>query len=444
MIIKKSLRNDTVTTTYIYNLTNPDKAAVLTRVFSFSTKTTQKDNGQKIEETELTGRPVESVKFGTTVYTLRSYDFTCSNVIDLKPSINYYAGNVWGKKTYNIGAAATGGGTVTVEETGDFYGYEQYWGTADVKAMDYTITGEQLKNGKTDKWEGTAGVNLSSTTTKQLSYVENKPDQISFTGGYLETQHNNSILEYKSKLPEFDKDGVSTDNLLEKSGNLKLESFPTQKRLIVPNMSQLKGHWAEEDIKMLFSLEILKGNAAAFNPEQYISRAEFAALVVAAAKEVPPDPALAKTTRSTTSKGKKTEVVSPFIDVSTDNEYFNQIDSAFKRGLMDGSGGNKFSPDTTMTLANAVTVFIRALGLDGLAPNPAPLTSFKDNDKIPQYARTALYVAEKIGLIQGDDRGYLNPNDKLTKGRAAVLVNTLINYMREGIREDYRERAVNY
>ena len=141
------------------------------------------------------------------------YDFTRSNLIDPKPAVNYHAGSIWSKKVYQVGAA-TDGDTVTVECTGNFYGYDQYWGNAESLLLDYTISSE--KNGKAgaDKWGGTATVAISATSTEQLEYQKNKPDQISFSGSYVQSRMNSSILEYTSTLPEFDAKGIATDNMM--------------------------------------------------------------------------------------------------------------------------------------------------------------------------------------------------------------------------------------
>jgi hypothetical protein len=88
-----------------------------------------------------------------------------------------------------------------------------------------------------------------------------------------------------------------------------------------------------------------------------------------------------------------------------------------------------------LTLAEAVTVFIRALGLETMAPKFGAVTTFRDNDDIPAYAKNAVRVAEQIGLVRGDEKGYLNPNSKLTNARAAALLNRFIDYMRDGIRK---------
>ena len=463
LALKKSLKQNTIVSTYTYNLKNNDKTATLTRTLVYNTVQTTKDNGQTIEETSLSGTPLEAIKIGSTTYTMTNYDFTRSAVLDSKPAINYYAGNLWGKKTYQIGAAANGD-TVTVEETGSFYGYDQYWGTTEVEDLSYMIQTDQKKGTVDDKWGGTANVSLSATTTQQLKFEKNEPNQISFEGGYIQTQNNSSILEYTSKLPEFDKDGVSTDNMLDANDSLKLETFPVETRLPVPNLTHLRGHWAEDDIDQLFSLEVFTGGDATFNPEQYITRGEFTAAMVQAARAVPPDPSLSKTTVKATPTPKPTPTPNPsaspkptsapstaassgtthFGDVSTDNAYYSQIQSAFERGLISGNGDNNFEPDSYLTLADAITIFVRAIGLEGMAPNPGAVTTFRDNDQIPDYARNAAFVAQKIGLVQGDDKGYLNPGANLTKARAAALINRFINYMRSGITNDYREGIVNY
>lgn len=442
LAITKQMKQDKITSTYKYSLKNADKAATLTRTLSFTTTVTKKTNGQTVEATSYSRAPSETIRFGNDSYVLKSNDFTRSSLVDPKPAINYYAGNIWGKKVYQTGTAANGG-TVTVEGTGNFYGYDQYWGNAEVEVINYAITGEKNNNGEVDKWGGTARVSLSSTVTKQLKYYKNQPDEISFDGGYVETQYNNNVLEYTSRLPEFDKDGISTDRINNVSDSLKIETFPMQRRLPAVDPSSVRGHWAENDIKLMFGLEVFGGDGRSFKPDQYITRAEFAAAMVQAAKEVPPDPALVSKLPVQRTARKQT-VVSPFNDVSVDNTYFSQIDSAYKRGLINGIGQNLYGPNQSLTVADALTIFIRALGLESLAPSPVAVTNFRDNDLIPPSARNAAYVAARIGLVQGDTKGYLRPNDKLTRARTAVMINRFIAYMQEGIRAEYRDRIINY
>ena len=447
LTIKKSTKASEVLSTYTYSLKNLDRAATFTRMLTLDSKVTDKDNGQTIEETSLSGRYSEVIRIGSLTYTLKKYDFTRSNLIDHKPAIDYYAGNLWGRKTYQViggAGASASSGVITVEETGNFYGYNQYWGTAQVQTLSYIVDAQVKKGSAIDTWGGTADINLSSSTTKEISYVSNKPGSISFSGGYVQTQHNESIMEYNCSLPEFDKNGISTDNILDKKDSLKLESFPVQTRLPTPQTSNLKGQWAENDINTLFSLEVITGKGSTFRPEAYITRAEFASVINNAAKPVPIDTTLSSKIISTTSTKGNAPVISAFNDVKVANKYFTAISSVYSRGIMSTKSSKVFSPNTSVTVADAIVVFIKALGLESMAPQPVPVTTFKDNSKIPTTARASAYVAEQIGLIEADSNGYLHPTDKLTNAKAAVMINGFINYMRSGIIKDYKDRLVNY
>ncbi len=444
LTVKKSLKQDNINTVYTYSLENADIDATLRRTVALTTKRTKKDNGQTVEETSLpaNSRLNENIIIGDRAYRLRSYDFSRSSVIDEKPSINYYAGTLGGVKTYQV-TGGGGTGTVTVRQTGEFYGYDQYWGTSEVQVVDYTIEAELRNGDQVDKWGGTANIKLSSGITQRFEYIESIPDQISFSGRYVQRQNNESVMEYTSRLPEFDSKGISTDTMLERKGSLKLESFPTSKDLPVAGLSYLRGHWAEKDIKLLYGLEVFRLDGSIFKPEQYMSRSEFASAITAAAKEVPADPALS-TRAVRTSRTQNQELISPFGDVSVENAYFHGIESAYKRGLMEGGVGGKFYPNSYITIADALLIFIRAVGLESLAPNPAPVTTFRDNDKIPSHARAAVYVAERIGIIQPDSKGNINVSGTLTKAQAAQLISKFIEYMQDGIRRDYRERIINF
>lgn len=447
LTVKKSAKQDsttgkkTITTTYTYKLSNAEKSGSLTKTIAYNTVITEKDNGQKIEETSLNGRYTEVIVIDGTTYNLRNYDFTKTNITDSKPAVDYLAGNLWGRKTYSVGGDD---GTVTVDIIGNFYGYNQYWGTTETQVLEYMIQSEIPKGDIVDKWGGTATVKLSNSTSKQIKYVENEPQTISFEGGFVQTQYNNGILQYSSSLPEFDAKGISTDRLVEKSGSLKIEGFPVQTRLMVPSMNHLKGHWAENDIKALYSLEVFKEDSQKFNPQDVMTRAEFADAIVLAAKEVPQDSALNTSKTSRTTKSKKEEILSPFVDVAVDSKYFENINNAYKRGMISGLGNGRFGPDEYLTMADAITIIIRALGLEALAPTGGVATTFVDDADIPSYARSHIYVAQRIGLVQGDDRGYLKPREYLTKARAAVIINKVINYMADDLKKDYRDRIVNY
>lgn len=444
--IKKNQRKDKINTTYTYNLRNTEHDGTLTRVLVFETYAQTKENGQITETSSLTSAR-ENIDLDGTTYTIANrsgYEFTRSSLIDPQPAVQYHSGSMRSRKVYQVGAASEGN-TVTVECDGKISGYDQYWGNAESLKLNYVISGEKVGGNNADRWGGTATVSISSRSIEELQYQKNLPDQISFEGSYVQSRKNNNVLEYKCFLPEFDAKGVSTDRMLEYKDSLKIETFPTQERLPTANPANIRGHWAEKEIMIMFGLEVFKGNGSNFFPDNYMSRAEFATGLVQIAKEIPSDPALKVRAATTTRRTSRKElIVSPFDDVSIENVYFEQIKSAYDRNLLNGKGYNIFAPNDSITRADATLAFVRTIGLENMAPTPTAVADFRDNDIIPAHARNAAYVAQKIGLIRGDNRGNMNPTKRLTKAEAAVMFSNLIKYLQYDISKEYSERLINY
>ncbi len=445
LTLTKKLKEDTktnsqvLTTTYVYSLKSVTQDT-LARSLTFVTTITPKANGQKVESTQLT-KATENAKVGGAVYVISSiadYELTKSILKDIKPAVNYFQGEIITRKKYRMGT--TGSDYVTVSSTTSYTGYDQYWSSAEAQLINQEII--QQRAGKAPVTVGNIKMEVSTTTKKELKYYENLPEQSSIQGGYVQTQANENVLKYTATLSELDKKKLPTTKLVPYTGDLKLESFPSSTRLVSPNLNQIRGHASEENIALLFGLEAFE-NAEAFDPQEYISRAEFVAAFLKVAPEVPLDPAFKpKTTPSRTTKN--TVVVSPFADVSVNRGDFESLSSALKRGIISGNGKSKFRPDDLITVSEAVAMMVNALGLNSLAPNPVPVTGFKDNDKIPSYARAPMYVAEKIGLISEDAKGYIYPNDRITKAKYADMMKAYIDYMGKDIRKEYMEKLISY
>ncbi|QNU66632.1 S-layer homology domain-containing protein [Ruminiclostridium herbifermentans] len=445
--ISKKLKDDTktntqtLTSTYTYSLANGDNK--LTRTLVYVTTITPKSNGQKTESTTLS-KATETVTLGGDRYIIsgtNDYVLSKSNLIDMKPAVNYYNGTLRSKKTYHIGNARSTD-TVVVETSGNYSGYDEYWSSAEAQKLEQTIS--YRKPGKTVGSIGKVSIDISTTTKKELKYDESIAEQTSVEGGYIQTQKNENILKYTAKLSELDKNKVPTTKVNTYTNSLKLESFPTQISLISPNLKQISGHPSEESISLMFGLEAFKENeAASFDPQEYMSRAEFIDAFINVAKEVPVDPVFVTKKKTTTNK-KNVEVKSLFTDVSTNHTFFQAINEAAERGIVYGNGKSQFRPSDLITMQEAVTMMINSLGLNGLAPNPAPVTSFTDNDSISSFARPSMYVAERLGLIEEDSKGYIYPKSKVTKAKAAEMMKAYIEYMNNDIRSEYMDKILSY
>lgn len=138
LTIKKTDKNDVVTSTYTYRLSNTEANATLNRVVIFTTTRETKANGQITESTRLSRLPTEVINVGGTTYRLIESGFTQSMITDPKAAINYHTGEFSERKVYAIGTGATRD-TVTVTLSGRTYAYDQYWSSTETQRVNMMV-----------------------------------------------------------------------------------------------------------------------------------------------------------------------------------------------------------------------------------------------------------------------------------------------------------------
>ncbi|WP_432422530.1 S-layer homology domain-containing protein [Thermoanaerobacterium thermosaccharolyticum] len=434
LTVSQSTRSGTTTATYRYQLTSSD-GGKLTRTLTFSTVETPKDQYNQVQSKTTLSRYSETITEGGNIYKLSSYEFNGSDIKSLNPGVNYFAGNFAGRKVYTLNNSK---GTITVDITDKTVGFDHAYGNVKTQQINYIITGDTVANNTNISWSGTADVDVSFTVNSDLEYVTNDPNYISFRGGYLLSQTGQDVMKYSYDLPEFDSSG----NVIGRntgSSSASLDEVPQEKRLVVPNVNDINGTWGYDDILKLMSMEIFPNTSKYFGPKLPITRSDF---TVAVAKAVNLAPYTAPKTIGYTKN--KINEVSPFIDVSTADSDYGYIKAASQAGLVSGTAPNQFSPDKALTRAEAAVIFVRALGLSNLAPSGYFSTGFRDDSSIPSWAKRDIYVANEIGLLEGDGNGNINANDTLTREEAAAMISRMIDFMMKDLSIDYVQKVINY
>ncbi len=107
-------------------------------------------------------------------------------------------------------------------------------------------------------------------------------------------------------------------------------------------------------VELLSSLDILKGDDAGnFNPDQNITRAEYAAVVCRA---------LGLENSANGAKG-----ATMFTDVAADHWATGYINLASQQGIVNGMGDGTFEPESNVTYAQAVKMLVVAMGYEPMA-----------------------------------------------------------------------------
>jgi hypothetical protein len=443
LTISEGGRGDTETVTYKFNLTCKDETikTKLTRTLTFVTDYTKRnDKGQAITQTTLS-KYSEKIEIGRDKYELRDYQFSKSDVIDERPASDFYSGNLEGRKYYKINRDE---GEIEVTLSGGNVGYENFWGSTETQIINYYIVSTRLvtdEEGETERvsWEGTARVQVSDSMTKNLVYSENEASLSSFDGGYLRTTNRQMVSQYEYDLPRMRESIPNGKRRIQDRVSLSAKMVPRVERLVVPKFRDVGGHWAEEYIEKLYSLDVFDESPNFFTPELFMTRAEFTKGVIRACDI---RSSMEETKKKTTSRRNQPPEESPFRDVSVEDVDYNYIKEGVGKGIITGVSKDQFKPMDPLTRGQAGTILIRALGFSNKAPNPGYYTSFSDDDKIPSWARDSVYVAREIGIIEGDSYNRFNPNKVMTRAEASAMLVRFLEFLERDLQRDYRENIM--
>lgn len=417
----------TYTTRYIIEAENLQEDVVLRRNITLETSYRRdvdyQEKVQIIRDTTV-DRWTETITINGVRYTLEDdlSDFSKGSIEDQTPGVKYYNGEISYRAVYTYGN--NGAGRVTVNMQGPLYGYDQPWSKVETQKLIMNIENTPEEE---DGWQMEIELTPTIEAKKTIYFEENEPYAISFDGTYNQVMERHGGLDYRitTNHPEL--------TTRQKVNSISIPSFNMTEKLRVPTgLDFLAGHFAEEDIKKLFSLEILTGTPSQYQPYQAMSRGGYI-VAICKAMNIEPRPSIEE------NKGRDKILV--FADLSEDDPNYGYYMEAYYQKLINGDSGY-LRPERPLTREEAFVMLIRVIGLERLGLNPTPRTPFVDDDDIAMWAKNAIYAGNNLGLILGDNQGKVSPKKWVSKAEAAAVINRLIEYLREDIIDDYRAKIM--
>lgn len=405
-----------LTETYKFTLTGPN-GEKLTRNFTYTYDVTNYDQVGQSSATGSVTKFTEKITIGVRTFTLADYQLSKSTITDKRPASDYYSGEAIARKTYT---ETTGRGkdaitkTITVDVNSRNEGYENFWGATETQITNFEIEFE-------DGTIGTVRNKVSTAKSRTLEYNESDASLSSFYGNYKTISSADSLSEYVYDLPN--NRGTVASNI---------EYMPKLEMLKIPKFRDLSSNWARVNIEKLYSLGILDDQSNFFSPNTPSQRYDFA---IAIGK------AIDLRVLEDQNARKKTVKPAIFKDVKRTAKDYNYLVAAVEKGVIKGVTPITFSPDGFLTRQEAATILVRALGLEGKAPDPGYKTQYMDDRKISDYARDSIYVVTQLGLMAGSSRNF-NPKDTLTRAEAAAIIERYLRYLETDLKENYRDNIL--
>ena len=182
-----------------------------------------------------------------------------------------------------------------------------------------------------------------------------------------------------------------------------------------PSFSDVpRNHWAYKEITGMAEKGIIKGyDNRTFRPNNEVTRAEFAKIMIAAA-DVDMD---------------KRSVSQTFKDVPKSHWAFYYVEYAkpYLTGYKSGSTYT-YKPDNSAVREDIAVALVRLLGYDKkYKADMNQLKKFRDSDDISPALRSYIAIAIQTDLMKGNNN-YFRPQDPITRAEAAsLLYRALIN-----------------
>lgn len=111
-----------------------------------------------------------------------------------------------------------------------------------------------------------------------------------------------------------------------------------------------------------------------------------------------------------------------FLDVSSSEWYYTYVGAAKKAGIVKGIEENRFGTGLNITREDMCVLIYRAF-YDG---QTAEEYGFYDSRKISDYAKNAVNVLCKNGILKGDENSNFNPQDNATRAEIAAVLYRII------------------
>jgi hypothetical protein len=176
--------------------------------------------------------------------------------------------------------------------------------------------------------------------------------------------------------------------------------------------TDVEKHWSKEFVNTLASKLIIEGKTKdAFAPNDQITRAEFATLLVKAL-------------------GLPAGGKADFTDVPSSAWYAGYVGAAVEAGIVSGYTDNTFKPNANISRQDMAVMISNALAAAGKAEKvtdvDSKLAKFADSTQIASYAKESVAKAVQAGIITGRSADLFVPKANATRAEGATMIKQML------------------
>lgn len=185
-------------------------------------------------------------------------------------------------------------------------------------------------------------------------------------------------------------------------------------------MQDIAGHWAREDIGWAMTEDLLKGTSETqFSPDEAMTRGQFVTV-------------LGRMTGIDEADYQDDYLAGLYTDLDAGSYYAPYVNWATRYGIVNGTDGGRFEPDTPITREQMATMLIRYASIynyELTMVNGTIADAFADAGSISDYAKEPVETLRTTGILNGElneDGTYsFRPQETATRAQGAVVFRRL-------------------
>lgn len=194
--------------------------------------------------------------------------------------------------------------------------------------------------------------------------------------------------------------------------------------------ADVKGHWAEAKIMDFAKRGWVEGiGSNMFAPDKAVTRAEFITMITNLAGIGNAKNTVISMFAMDNDEGTKTAPKSYF-DVEQTAWFAQKVYDAKQAGIISSNIAKAyFYPNREITreeVCNIIDLYLVTKGDKSEAIKP--INNFADSDEVSEWALKNVMNLYGLGILNGDDRGYINPKSPLTRAEAVAFLSAMLGY----------------
>lgn len=171
-----------------------------------------------------------------------------------------------------------------------------------------------------------------------------------------------------------------------------------------------KDAWYYDYVKAIVEKGLMNGiSETEFAPEKTLTRGMFVTIL----HRVEGEP--------------KSEKGANFKDVAAGQYYENAVKWASENGIVNGISETEFAPDAEVTRQQMAAMLARYAAYKKIEVPAEGDVTYTDSDQIAEYAKDAVNIAKKLGILIGNEDGSFAPERNATRAEAATLFVRLLD-----------------